>query len=112
MDSEILKLGTVGLTLALGWKGLDFMRWYIERNRPSPNGRPNGSAGAQSVDFWEKNTARIQKDAAIEAFTSVIAPVLNNQTVLFQEMRSSLGEMRSDLRGMRDKIVEIAARGQ
>jgi len=105
MDSEVLKLGIVGLTLALGWKGLDFLRWYIERVKPLSNGpaKPNGSSGAQSVDFWEKAFERIQRQVAIEAFTSVIAPMLLQQTSLFHDMKA-------DLREMRDKIVEIAAR--
>jgi hypothetical protein len=118
MNETAIQLGVAGLAMVVTWKGLDFLRWYVEHTGNRKNSYSKASvrditAGGQTVDFWiEKQEAGVAR-----GFSTVIAPVLANQNLMFQRMEHNIQGMREDIREMRAQfnetyqhIVAIAAR--
>jgi len=58
-----------------------------------PNGRRNGSAGAQSVDFWRMEIRQAEQ----EAMTTVLVPKFDQQIAIFEEIRGHMAKANEAL---------------
>lgn len=62
--------------------------------------RNGKSAGDQDPEFWKLE----QRRAMTETLTTIVVPILANQTIILGEMRNSLGEISTNMAVMMDRV--------
>lgn len=98
---EWMKLGAVGIMGALVWKGMDFMKWFLQsRNSKTVVGGKALSAGELPSSHWEARFERLYTE------NGAISQILNQQTQILNRIADSNEAVHLDI----VKILERTSR--
>lgn len=90
LNDYIVQIGVGGIFALMVIKEVLTFILNFSRNKKNGNGK---IAGDQSIEYWQAE----QRKAVIEVFTTVVIPILSNQTLILNELRQANTDLHKDI---------------